>query len=683
MCGIGAILRLIPRSQRSGEEAIAESWLDALDASIAQRGPDGRGRYRDAVVSQTGASVVHVAMVHRRLKVIDPAGGGQPMVVPIARSRPAAMCHAAMFSGDDRVYHGLEDGVSQHGAIVFNGCIYNHRSLRAMLQPLLRAAGRGFFSDHSDTEALLHACDHYGATPGLLENLDGMFGFAYWSSAAGTLVLGRDMAGEKPVYWMQPDPQTLVVCSSAAGVLDVAAQMGHELRVDALGVAMWLKHGYWSLMPVEGLREVEPGTLVQVDVTPGVDGVDAIRVGPAVSGSVVGRAERRAGGQRLDVPGALTALRTAVCSRLEADVPIGCFLSGGVDSSVVAALAQEAMRAGGRTLATFSVSIADGLRDEAPFAEMVARHLGTQHRTLRCETSAAADLQRLIRELGLPFGDSSLLPTHWVSAAAREHVTVALGGDGGDELFGGYNRYAASRVMAERRFVLGMLRLLPAWTIGLADGNVRRVLMANKHARYHDILTIFRSPELAGVLADPVMAGLVAQQYAGPRWGNPPVDARQEDFDRYLPQDLMRKVDTASMSVALEVRSPLLERGLVRTMLGATMADVEAGQGRKGLLRAVARTLVPREAVERKKQGFGVPIGQWFRQDFGGLGELARSTLGSAEPFGAGVERVVGAAEARRMLDEHLGGQREWGQRLYAMVVLSVWSKWLAGLGTR
>ncbi len=680
MCGIGAILRLVPRSERTGEEAIAESWLDALDASIAQRGPDGRGRFRDAVVSHTGASVVHVAMVHRRLNVIDPAGGRQPMVVPTARSRPAAMCHAALLSGDDGVYHGLEDGVSQHGAIVFNGCIYNHRALRAKLRPVLRASGRDFVSDHSDTESLLHACEQFGATANLLEQLDGMFGFAYWSSAAGMLMLGRDIAGEKPLYWMQPDPQTLVVCSSAAGVLAVAARMGHELKVDPLGVAMWLKHGYWSLMPVRGLRELEPGTVVQVDVVPGAGG-DELHMGTAVANPMVGRGRGFEGGQKPDVHTTLASLRAAVTSRLDADVPIGCFLSGGVDSSVVAALAQEAMRAGGRTLATFSVSIPDGAQDEAPFAEMVARHLGTQHRTLTCEISAGADLERLIGQLGLPFGDSSLLPTHWVSAAARKHVAVALGGDGGDELFSGYNRYTVSRMMAQKRGMLSPLRMLPGWAIGLAGETARRVLTANKNHGYHDILTIFRTPDFVPLMVDPAVVGLLAQQYTGTRWGNPPADARQEDFDNYLPQDLMRKVDTASMAVALEVRAPLLERGLVRMMLGASMADAEAGDGRKGLLRAVARTLVPREAIDRKKQGFAVPIGRWFRQDFGGLGELARQTLGSAQPFEAGVEAVVSAAAARRMLDEHMAGVQDYGQRLYAMVVLSVWSKWLAGLG--
>jgi len=284
----------------------------------------------------------------------------------------------------------------------------------------------------------------------------------------------------------------------------------------------------------------------------------------------------------------------------------------------------------------------------------------------------------LIGQLGLPFGDSSLLPTHWLAAAAREHVTVALGGDGGDELFGGYKRYTAARLMRSRAGLLAAAALVPSGLFGFASKGLARVLTASRNFGYQDILTIHTTPQLERLLAGGGggrdLQRLLAEQY-GRRTAL--ADARQDDFDNYLPQDLMRKVDTATMAVALEVRSPLLERDVVFAALRATLAQVEAGQGRKGLLREVARKLIPAALVDRPKQGFAIPIGRWITENFGGLRDLAEAAFGPAgdgeDLFGAVVER----AAARSLLEEHLAGKVDCGQRLYSLMVLWVWCRWL------
>lgn len=662
MCGIAGILKLVsrdaPLAAEHHAEAIAEHTLDVLEQSIRHRGPDGRGRFRDAIPVPNGT--LHIALIHRRLSIIDAAGGAQPMLTIDPLARPATGRHAATLARDDGGYAGVPSGEQHTSALVFNGCIYNHRQIRADL----RALGHQFQTDHSDTESLLHACNRYG--PDVQSRLDGMYAFAWWNSARGTLMLARDPAGEKPLYTLAVDAQTMLFGSSAMGLMAAARTLGWSPKPNPIGVALWLKHGYWPTMPVAGLMEVGPGEQITL----------------AAQGSMLTKVARsqvpapgksgQAGAAPIGTGGWIPLLQSAVASRLEADVPLGCFLSGGVDSSVVAALAQRAMRSRGGTLKTFTVRMPQGQPDESEYAELVAKHLGTAHTTLDCAATAAADLVKLISQVGLPFGDSSLLPTHWVSRAAREHVTVALGGDGGDELFAGYNRYQAARMMHDRSGTLAITKVVPGWAINMLGGNLRRVATASKHAGYQDILTIFRTPDLQTLIPGARVWAGITEQYAD---RPTPRDARHEDFAHYLPEDLMRKVDTASMAVALEVRAPLLERGLVAAALASSMETVEAGEGRKGLLMQVARELVPRQAIDRKKQGFGVPIGKWISEDFGGLRVLAMDSLGSAEPFGGWLDGIVDTRAVKALVDSHFQGERDYGQRLFGLQTLSLWAR--------
>ncbi|MGH7130800.1 MAG: asparagine synthase (glutamine-hydrolyzing) [Phycisphaerales bacterium] len=673
MCGIAGIVRITLAADaaarrhaltRPHTDAIPETWLDILDASIRRRGPDGQGRFRDRAIRGDGA-IIDVAIVHRRLAILDPACGAQPMVSQVARGDHASSPEFGLlplpllFNGKphDAVSYRPLDPTGDLVATAFNGCIYNHRSLRTELQ----AFGHIFASDHSDTEVLLHGTRQWGER--LHEYLDGMYAYAVWSRRDASLLLARDPAGEKPLYVAALEPGVCAFGSSPAGLLKVTHATGAPVTIDQSGLILWLKHGYWPRMPVAGLTEITPGTCHRFET----DGPRHVSTTSRSAASTTAP---------FDAARVESLLDAAIDSRLDADVPIGCFLSGGVDSSIVAALAHRAMLRHGRRLRTFTVQMPDARMDETPFANAVAAHLGTDHAVLACRQTGAADLESLIAQLGLPFGDSSLLPTHWVSAAAREHVTVALGGDGGDELFAGYNRYFAQRAMHRLRVLNPALRALPAWSVRLLHGNLARVANAARNNGYHDILTIFRTPQLRELVPSRDLDAILRDAYA-PR----PVesDARHDDFAHYLPEDLMRKVDTAAMAVALEVRAPLLSRSLVDAALGAPLSAVEAGEGRKGLLRQVARHLVPPQAVDRRKQGFGVPVGRWFRSDFGGMRTLLRDRLGSREPFGPPSLGInIHLPKVRKLLDDHAAEHQDHGQRLYMLLVLSLWTDTLA-----
>ncbi|MHC4447804.1 MAG: asparagine synthetase B family protein, partial [Planctomycetota bacterium] len=382
-------------------------------------------------------------------------------------------------------------------------------------------------------------------------------------------------------------------------------------------------------------------------------------------------------------------IEQAVARRLEADVPLGCFLSGGVDSSLIAFFAKKHKP----DLRTFSVQMPEPRYDESHFAQQVADRLDIDHTTLSVAANPAQDLVKLIRILGQPFGDSSILPTYWVSKAAREQVTVALGGDGGDELFAGYERYLAAPKLA--RYARWLSRI-PVRLGRRAHPKSRLTKLGRlgEMARDFPALgvlateSIFTQPQIDRLLgaAPRPQASLAADVAAGEEdgahdnWGAPArwdagdnamAALRLADLAGYLPNDLLCKVDTASMAVALEVRCPYLDRDLATALL-ATPIDrlVPRGQ-RKGLLRRIARRHLPAEIVDRPKMGFAIPIGQWFRTDFGGMRTLLLDHLRSAEPFGPiHLER----REVRRLIQEHMSGACDHGQRLFALLTLSIWA---------
>ncbi len=654
MCGIGGILR-------TDGEPIPDAWLDAIDARIAYRGPDGKGRFRDRVEVEIdgGKKVVEVALVHRRLSIIDHDTGHQPMVSQRGRN-------------DDE---GLV-------AVVFNGCIYNHRELREELQ----AAGHTFVTDHSDTEVLIHGWREWGRY--LIHYLEGMYAFAIWDRKDATLAMARDTYGEKPMYWRATetsiggDVGTPIVAFSSEASSMYTIPVPDHVCFDSCREQWLIPYLYLG---------------IGIDLLPGPDLIDV---------NTLGQEEiqlYRVGSWELDTKeyDATTCVRLntnftipellekAVAQRLEADVPLGCFLSGGVDSSLIAHFAKKHKP----DLRTFSVQMPDSRYDESQYAEVVAAHLGTNHTTLDVDPQPAEDLVFLIDTLGQPFGDSSILPTYWVSKAAREYVKVVLSGDGGDELFVGYERYLAANFLARNYRWLKhiplqwMKRFHPKsrWhKIGrLCD-------MARDYSNIGEVAMegIFSLAELASL--DPEMTderwkcsinedhsilyGLAGLS-SDPR-GNKPDEVlnelREMDLRNYLPNDLLRKVDTASMACALEVRCPFLDQDLAAAVLTMPIDQLIPGGKRKGFLRNIARKYLPKEVVDRPKMGFAIPIGEWFRSDYGGMKTLLLDHLRSVEPFGP---ISLNQKEVDRYINEHLGGKYDHSQRLFTLLTLSIWAQ--------
>jgi asparagine synthase (glutamine-hydrolysing) len=368
----------------------------------------------------------------------------------------------------------------------------------------------------------------------------------------------------------------------------------------------------------------------------------------------------------------------AVARRLEADVPLGCFLSGGVDSSLVARFAKQHKP----NLLTFCVRMPDRRFDESRHAEDVASHLGTTHLTLDPAINPADDLVKLIRLLGQPFGDSSILPTYWVSKAAREHVKVALSGDGGDELFLGYERYLAAPLLARH---WRWLRYLPVSALYRAHPKSRW----NKLARLVDMardfpeigvaamVSVFTQRQIRSLTNAASPPSLPHGRGSSERGAEAIAALRQFDIEHYLPGDLLRKVDTASMACGLEVRCPFLDRDLARAALSMPIDHLMPRGQRKGLLRQIARKYLPREIVDRPKMGFAIPIGEWFRDDNlphpgSGMRTLLLDHLNSAEPFGP---IQLNKKAVQRFIDEHMSGKRDHGQRLFTLLTLSIWAR--------
>jgi asparagine synthase (glutamine-hydrolysing) len=640
MCGIGAILR-------TDSEPIPDEWLDAIDARIAVRGPDGQGRFRDRVDIRgaSGPRTVEVALLHRRMSIIDLAGGAQPMISKRGRNDAEGLA-----------------------AVVFNGCIYNHRELRRKLE----ARGHVFTTDHSDTEVLLHGHREWG--PRLQERLEGMYAYALWDHNAASLVLARDWFGEKPLYYRMRSNNggegvsLLVAASDAAAVAAVGMPAPASPQALRDWVAGYLRVGYAG-----GGRTLSPSAVLIDKVAPsGPFGPDANGGGRT---GVVLEADPEAGPDVIE-----GLIERAVARRLEADVPLCCFLSGGVDSSLVAHFARKLKP----DLRTFCVRMPDPRYDESAHAERVAKHLHTDHTTLDADPDPARDLIRLINGLGQPFGDSSLLPTYWVSKAAREHAKVALSGDGGDELFVGYERYMAADLLARH---WPLLQKIPRWLLRRTHprGRVHKLGRLGEMARDFEALgllateSIFTNEQIAALLDEPPPAltppppRLAAGDGAGPRGRFEALAAlRRADLRAYLPDDLLCKVDAASMAVALEVRSPYLDRDLAEALVATPIERLIPGRKRKGLLRRIARTHLPASAVERPKMGFAVPVGHWLRTDFGGLRGLLLDHLQSTEPFGP--IRLQPLA-VHRLVDEHMSGRRDHGQRLFCLLTLSIWAR--------
>lgn len=632
MCGIAGVWD--PDADQSSETLGAD--VRAMTAPLRHRGPDDEGVWADPAAG--------VAFGHRRLSIIDlSADGHQPMV-----------------------------SASGRYVLTFNGELYNFAALRDELDH------RGHrFRGRSDTEVLLASCEEWGLG-GALERFNGMFAFALWDARDRALHLVRDRLGEKPLYYGRLG-RALVFGSELRAVRAHPQAGGLEVDRDALSAYLRLNYVPAPHSIYRGVHKLPAGSVVTVRTGDTAALPDPQSYWPLAE--VVAKA--RAGARpttdaettdRLD-----ELLGDAVRLRMHADVPLGTFLSGGIDSSTVAAImaAQSA-----RPVRTFTVGFDDPRVDESAHAAAVARHLGTDHTEIRLSPSAALDLvPRLPTIYDEPFADPSQLPTVAITEAARRHVTVCLSGDGGDEVFGGYNRYTqGQRAWGVLEHVPVRVRQAAGGAVLAASGSVlRRVVPAAKSQKLAALLRVGSAADVYTALvsswSEPdavVIGGREPTQDGRPEGLPAELDGLAErmmflDTQSTLPDEMLAKVDRASMAASLEARVPLLDRRVVE-LAWSLPADmrIRAGRG-KWLLRQVLYRYVPPELVERPKIGFDPPIGEWLR---GPLRSWASALL---DPSRLRREGYLRADPVTRCWDEHVSGARDWDYRLWAVLMFQAW----------
>ncbi|NJD21017.1 MAG: asparagine synthase (glutamine-hydrolyzing) [Gemmatimonadetes bacterium] len=619
MCGIAGIVRTrLDAPSPARDEALA------MARRLRHRGPDGHAAW----VSPSGSC----ALGHSRLKVIDLETGDQPM--------------------------GSLDGAVQ---VVFNGEIYNFRTLRSELQ----AKGHRFRT-RSDTEVLVHGWKEWGER--LPERLDGMFAFAVWDEASGRLFLARDRAGKKPLFWACGSGQ-LAFASEIKALLELPWVSG---EMDARALPYYLAYGYVPAPGtfLRGIESLPPATCMTVD-------------GDRHTQHRYWRLDWRRGpdpGEREAIARLRALLGEAVERRLVADVPLGAFLSGGIDSTLIVGLMKERMEG---PLRTFSLGFADApTYDETPFARTAAKRFGTRHVEFTVEAHAVELLDELVDAYDEPFGDSSAIPMHIVSRLTREHVTVALTGDGGDEMFCGYPRFLGMAV-AER---------VGRGVAALGDAAGRRL---PHHPDFRHPLRRFQRffaaaalppeermlrwigylPEVERYLrADPATqvdrAALTAsfrEPWERARGESDVTRALALNFETYLPQDLLVKADRCSMAHGLELRSPFLDTALME--FAAALPDRYRHRGRtlKWLLKRAFPDLLPPDIARRGKWGFGVPLPVWFRTHWRPLFE-ARVLAPDAR-----IRAWLEPGPVAALWAEHQGGGADLGHALWALLTLETW----------
>ena len=548
--------------------------------------------------------------------------------------------------------------------ITFNGEIYNFRELRADLER------RGHhFRSQSDTEVILAAYQEFGAS--CLERLNGMFAFAIWDRQERTLLLARDRVGKKPLYY-RLDRDGIAFASEPKAF---QAEPGFVAKPDLAAIDWYLSYQYVPvpLSALEGLSRLEPGHYLTVrDGKIEKQQYWRLRFATKRPISEADAAEEL-----------LHRLDAAVRQRLISDVPLGAFLSGGIDSGSIVALMA---RAGGGRVKTFSIGFEEDAYNELPFARLVAERYGTDHHEFIVRPDAVEVLPRLAWHYNEPYADSSAIPTFYLSELTRRHVTVALNGDGGDESFAGYDRYLALKLAARyehvpralRRCIEMALSALPAAGVRTTLGRARRFAEAmslpstRRYARWmmhftddvKDRLCTSAFREAAGTRD---AAELLLRRY---RETDAPdlVDATLDvDVQTYLPDDLLVKVDIATMAHGLEARSPLLDYQVMEFAASLPSSFKLHGRVKKHILRKAVGALLPPAILQRPKMGFGVPIEHWFRAELRGF---ARDVLLSRRALDRG---YFAAGVIVRMLDDHASGAANWHYQLWNLLMLEMW----------
>jgi asparagine synthase (glutamine-hydrolysing) len=643
MCGLTGFLGG-PIARVRGE---SEALLSRMAGAIIHRGPDAGG-----VWSDPGCEI---GLAHRRLSIVDlSSAGAQPMVSPSGRY-----------------------------VIAFNGEIYNHLRIREDLERdgLVTAPWRG----SSDTETFLSGLEAWGLVAALRRSI-GMFAMAVWDRQDRALHMARDRIGEKPLYygWIGSGQGAAFVFGS-----ELAALRCHpyfDADIDRGALASYLRHNYigGEASIYNGIRKLPPGGMLSVSLARPDSGVH--RWWSGVDAVMHGAGERFAGTANEAVDSLESLLRDAVGQQMVADVPLGAFLSGGIDSSTVVALMQSQSS---RPVRTFSIGFSEPGYNEAEHAKAVAQHLGTDHTELYVtHEQARAVIPKLPSLYSEPFADSSQIPTFLVSELARRHVTVSLSGDAGDELFCGYNRYGVTSS------VWNKVAILPR-RVRLA---IARALLGVEPARWDSVGRLLSVPRFgdklhksASLLGSPSISELYRSMVS--HWEDPEsvvlgateppsllIDLSSSlgglvDIERmmaldlltYLPDDILVKVDRAAMGVSLETRVPFLDHRVVEFAWSLPFNYKLRDGVTKWVLREVLYRHVPRALMERPKMGFGVPIDSWLR---GPLRDWAESLI---SPERLAREGFFNPTPIRSKWQEHLSGRRNWQYLLWDVLMFQAW----------
>jgi asparagine synthase (glutamine-hydrolysing) len=654
MCGITGFLDLSKSSRSAGSAAeCVRRMADQLD----HRGPDDQGVWTDPAAG--------IALGFRRLAIVDLTVAG----------------HQPMKSASDRY------------VLVFNGEIYNHAELR---KQVLDQRGDSHFRGRSDTEVLLALIELRGVQ-GALEAAVGMFAIAVWDRTQRALTLARDRLGEKPLYYARFGDT--VMFGSELKALRAHPQFQSSINRHAL--ALYMRHGYIPA-PYSIYRKVQklpPGTVLTVRSEHPTQDLPA----PQTYWSMRETVEQgRQTGMITDEAEAIReldrVLRAAVADQMVADVPLGAFLSGGIDSSLVSAMMQQQCA---DRIKTFSIGFEEPSYNEAPYAGAIARHLGTEHTELIVSASQAqAVIPRLAQVYDEPFADSSQIPTILVAQLARKHVTVSLSGDGGDELFQGYSRYHYNRKVWNRlrlvpmpaRRMLGSLldSCSPAVLGSIPQGPGRRFSRASqipiraklRHlinvlskgdfaSQYHASVSTWHCPETL-VLGSREPATLLTDPSQLPTFDD--VGQRMQYLDSltYLPDDILTKVDRATMAVSLEARVPMLDHRVVQLAWRLSPKLLHRDGKGKWILRRLLSRYLPSHLFERPKMGFGIPLGQWLR---GPLRDWAEDCLSERRLHAAG---YLASRLVREKWQQHLSGQANWQYALWNVLMFQSWHESLS-----
>jgi asparagine synthase (glutamine-hydrolysing) len=626
MCGISGFWRAPGESEQTLTE-----WGEAMSGTLRHRGPDDGGLWVDCAAG--------VVLTHRRLAIVDlSAGGHQPMMSQCRRY-----------------------------VITFNGEIYNFLDLRRELTK----EGQSF-SSTSDTEVLVNACASWGVER-TLSLLNGMFSFALWDRENRTLTLARDRLGEKPLYygWSR---NTFLFGSELKAL---RSHPGFTGTLDRDSLALFLRLGY---IPAphsiyQNISKLPPGHYLSVSAPQD-------RAVPAPYWCAKNVVERGAGDPfRGDFQEAANELdrmlRESIRLQMLADVPVGAFLSGGVDSSLIVALMQ--CQATSR-VKTFTVGFSEASHDETDYAAQIAQHLGTEHTQICMSPGEAQDTIPLMASIyDEPFADPSAIPTFLVSRLARQQVTVSLSGDAGDELFGGYREY----LVGSRRWKV-LRRLLPVSAPirqcvralnAIAGGRLLKVRqlmeVATPEALHHHQVSQWKSP--TDLVPDAIEQRTAFTDTA--LWADAATDTERMmymDLVNYLPEDILTKLDRAGMASSLEGRVPFLDYRLVEFAWRLPLDfKIHDGQGKR-ILRSILARYVPRHLFERPKMGFNVPLHQWLR---GPLRPWVEELL---DPVKLRQQGIFNPAPIRQAWTEHLSGKRNWAMKLWVILMFQTWhQEWM------